>query len=76
MYMYYFLGFQVSGDHGNRQIVEDEKSVKCREAERKDRIKRYKNHERWPRDWENICREGDEFQLRYVQSISHLSLAL
>lgn len=34
-----------------------------------DRIKRYKNHERWPRDWENICREGDEFQLRrYIQS--------
>ena len=29
-----------------------------------DRIKRYKNHERWPRDWENICREGDEGQLR------------
>ena len=43
MYMYYFLGFQVSGEHGNRQIVEDEKSVKCREAERKDRIKRYKD---------------------------------
>jgi len=34
-----------------------------------DRIKRYKNHERWPRDWENICREGDEGQLRrYIQS--------
>jgi len=25
-----------------------------------------KNHERWPRDWENICREGDENQLRLV----------
>ena len=43
MYMYYFLGFQVSGEYGNRQIVEDEKSVKCREAENKDRIKRYKD---------------------------------
>ena len=42
MYMYYFLGFQVSGENGNRKIVEDEKSVKCREAETKDRIKRYK----------------------------------
>ena len=42
MYMYYFLGFQVSGNKGNREIVEDEKSVQCREAETKDRIKRYK----------------------------------
>ena len=42
MYMYYFLGFQVSGNKGNREIVEDEKSVQCREAEAKDRIKRYK----------------------------------
>lgn len=32
-----------------------------------DRIKRIKNHERWPRDWENICREGDENQLRLVR---------
>ena len=42
MYMYYFLGFQVSGNNGNRELVEDEKSVQCREAETKDRIKRYK----------------------------------
>ena len=43
MYMYYFLGFQVSGKEGNRNIVEDEKSVQCREAETKDRIERYKD---------------------------------
>ena len=40
--MYYFLGFQVSGEFGNRKIVEDEKNVLCRESEAKDKIKRYK----------------------------------